>query len=186
MGELLTETVVDLVGGGIGFLGGLCGDREGGGVSAYIGGVSSVKIETSQQNTESMTIVNTAIPVTGAQFVRPLAVMPNGAAMAPTTMPISPLVPSPMLTAGAAMDPVSFQTWWNAVSQLNGSRPGTPLAALNPGPFARMGSPTLEQMQEFQQQQHQAQQQRQQQQAGGAARARCWLLSHSICQLQPA
>ncbi|QDZ20142.1 BHLH domain-containing protein [Chloropicon primus] len=117
-----------------------------------------------------MTIVNT-IPVTGAQLVRPLAVMPSGAAMAPTSIQMSPLVPSPLAMTGAAMDPVSFQQWWQAVSQLNGSRPGTPLAALNAqvGPFSRIASPTLEQMQELQQQQ---QQQRAPQQASAGVKTK--------------
>ena len=81
-----------------------------------------------------------------AQLVRPLAVTPMGAAM-------SPMVPSPL-----AMDPVSFQQWWTAVSSLNGSRPGTPLNMVNAAqvPF-RMSSPTLEQMQAQLQQQHQQQ-----------------------------
>lgn len=62
---------------------------------------------------------------------------------------MSPMVPSPL-----SMDPVSFQQWWQAVSSLNGSRPGTPLNVLNAAqvPF-RMSSPTLEQMQAQQMQQ---------------------------------
>ena len=97
-----------------------------------------------------MTIMNT-VPGTNvgnnaaaaAQLVRPLAVTPMGAAM-------SPMVPSPL-----AMDPVSFQQWWTAVSSLNGSRPGTPLNMVNAAqvPF-RMSSPTLEQMQAQLQQHH--------------------------------
>lgn len=112
-------------------------------------------IEPTKDNSESMTIqrVNT-IPVTGPQLVRPLAVMPSGAAMTPTSIQMSPLVTSP-LAMNAAMDPVSFQQWWQAVSQLNGSRPGTPLAALNAQAFPRMASPTLEQMQQHLQQPHQ-------------------------------
>ena len=107
-----------------------------------------IETTTTQQSLEPvMTIMNT-IPVTGAQLVRPLAVMPAGATMTPT---MTPLVPSP-LAMNAAMDPVSFQQWWQAVSQLGGSRPGTPLAAgLNTQiPFPRMASPTMEQMQQRQ------------------------------------
>ncbi len=105
-----------------------------------------------------MTIVNTTIPVTtGAaqQLLRPLPVMPTGTPVTPSGAVITPLggIPSPL---AMNMDPVSFQQWWTAVSQLNGSRPGTPLAALNAAqlPFPRIASPTLEQMQQVQQQQN--------------------------------
>mmetsp|Transcript_35301 Transcript_35301/g.76623 ORF Transcript_35301/g.76623 Transcript_35301/m.76623 type:complete len:307 (-) Transcript_35301:259-1179(-) len=114
-----------------------------------------------------MTIVNT-----GTGLVRPLAVVPTtaGNVVTPTSFVPSPLAINAAINPGA--DAASFAQWWTAVSQLNGSRPGTPLQPLSVAPFPRMASPTLEQMQVHLQQVQQVQQVEQfaaQQQAAAAA-----------------
>mmetsp|Transcript_4206 Transcript_4206/g.10820 ORF Transcript_4206/g.10820 Transcript_4206/m.10820 type:complete len:278 (-) Transcript_4206:1311-2144(-) len=75
----------------------------------------------------------------GAQLVRPMAIIPNGAAVTPICAP-NPL-----------MDAAAWQHWCQAVSSFNvaaGARPGTPL--LHPHHALRIGSPTPDVMNQHQ------------------------------------